>query len=61
MQKFDSNGDWYDMVVFDGASNVQKGGNIICEKFPKCTVVHGTEMLHPSLWERFFKQTASRL
>ncbi len=43
MQKFDPNGDWYDMVVFDGASNVQKGGEVICAKFPKCTVVHGTE------------------
>ncbi len=43
MQKFDPNGDWYDMVVFDGASNVQKGGEVICAKFPKCTVLNGTE------------------
>ena len=43
MMKFDPNGDRYDMVVFDGASNVQKGGDVICAKFPKCTVVHGTE------------------
>ena len=43
MKKFDPNGNRYNMVVFDGASNVQKGGDVICAKFPKCTVVHGTE------------------
>ncbi len=31
------------MVDVDGASNVQKGGGVISAKFPKCTVVHGTE------------------
>ncbi len=43
MQKFDPDGNRYDMVVFDGASNVQKGGEVICAKFPMCTIVHGTE------------------
>ena len=61
MQKFDPNGDWYNMVVFDGASNVQKGGEVICAKFPKCTVFMRESMWHPSLWERSFKGNASKL
>ena len=32
-----------DLVAFDGAANVQKSGRILCEDYPKCTVIHGGE------------------
>ena len=32
-----------DLVAFDGAANVQKAGRMLCEDYPKCTVIHGGE------------------
>ena len=32
-----------DLVAIDGASNVQKAGEILSVRFPKITVVHGVE------------------
>ena len=32
-----------DLVSFDGAANVQKAGRMLCETYPKCTVIHGGE------------------
>ncbi len=55
MQKFDPNGDQYNMVVFDGASNVQ-GGDVICAKLPKCTVFHGTEHVASLFMGEFFQE-----
>ena len=32
-----------DLVIFDGASNVQKAGQLLAAKFPHITVIHGAE------------------
>ena len=32
-----------DLVFFDGATNVQKGGRILEAKYPRVTVLHGVE------------------
>jgi hypothetical protein len=32
-----------DLVAFDGASNVQKGGEILLAAYPRATLIHGTE------------------
>ncbi len=33
----------FDILVMDGAGNVQKSGNIVAQHYPRITVVHGTE------------------
>ena len=35
--------DTVDLVIFDGASNVQKAGEILAVHFPRITVLHGAE------------------
>jgi hypothetical protein len=32
-----------DLLYFDGASNVQKAGQILCAKYPRVTCLHGAE------------------
>jgi len=32
-----------DLVIFDGASNVQRAGRIIAESYPRVSVIHGAE------------------
>lgn len=44
-----------DIVFFDGASNVQKAGEILAAKFPRITVVHGAE----HVVSLFFKDVAA--
>lgn len=43
MKKLDPKRNIIDMVIFDGASNVQKAGNLIEKEYPMVTVVHGAE------------------
>ena len=42
-ESIDPNKTIIDLVAFDGAANVQKAGRILCEDYPKCTVIHGGE------------------
>ncbi len=48
MQKFDPNSDWYDMVVFDGASNVQKEGMSFVQSSQSILLFMGQSVWHPS-------------
>ena len=32
-----------DVLIFDGATNVQKAGAIMCARFPRMTCIHGSE------------------
>ncbi len=49
------------MVVFDGASNVQKRGEVICAKFPKCTVVLGTEHVASIFMGEIFQEECLKI
>ena len=41
--QLDPNDKYVDLLFFDGASNVQKGGEIMAATHPGATVVHGGE------------------
>ena len=43
MNKIDPKGRLVDLVIFDGASNVQKAGKILEERYPLITCIHGAE------------------
>ena len=43
MQKLDPEKRVVDLLYFDGASNVQKAGDIICAKYPRATCLQGSE------------------
>ena len=61
MQKFDPYGERYDTVVFDGASNVQRGGMSFVRSSQSVLLFMGQSMWHPSFWERSSKRNASKL
>jgi hypothetical protein len=44
-----------DLVIFDGASNVQKAGALLEAKFPHLTVIHGAEHVISSFYHDIFK------
>ncbi len=48
-----------DMVLFDGASNVQKGGEMICIAHPRITLVHGAEHVASLFFSDCFKRFQS--
>ncbi len=43
MGKIDSQKEYFDLVAFDGAANVQKVGKIIKARCPKVEVIEGVE------------------
>ena len=45
-----------DTVFFDGASNVQKAGRILAEKFPSITVLHGAEHVVSLFFQRCWEE-----
>jgi hypothetical protein len=44
-----------DIVLFDGAANVQKAGRIFEAKYPRVTCVHGAAHLLSLFFSDFFK------
>ena len=45
----------FDLVVFDGASNVQKAGRILSIVFPRVTCIHGAEHVLSLFFDDIFK------
>jgi len=45
-----------DLVIFDGAFNVQRAGHIIAELFPRISVIHGAEHVMSLFFSDLFKQ-----
>ena len=45
----------FDLVAFDGASNVQKAGRILSIVFPRVTCIHGTEHVLSLFFDDVFK------
>ena len=45
MIKFDPEKNKIDLFCVDGASNVQKAGEVIEAVFPHCSTIHGSEHL----------------
>ena len=43
LKKLDPEMKLVDLFYFDGATNVQKAGKILCEKYPRATTLHGAE------------------
>ena len=43
MKELDPKKEMIDLVTFDGASNVQLAGNILCVHYPRVTCIHGAE------------------
>lgn len=46
-----------DLVIFDGASNVQKAGALLEAQFPHISVIHGAEHVISLLYQDVFKLT----
>ena len=42
-QRIDKEGILFDLIYFDGAANVQLAGRFLAAKFPRITVLHGSE------------------
>lgn len=55
IKKIDPGGRNTDIVFFDGASNVQKAGEVLAGHFPRISVVHGAE----HVVSLFFKDVAA--
>jgi hypothetical protein len=43
LEQLDPHKNSVDLFYFDGASNVQKAGRILCAKYPRATCLHGAE------------------
>ena len=43
MRVLDPQRQYFDLIAFDGASNVQKAGKMIEQFFPRCSVITGIE------------------
>ncbi len=57
IQKFENDqAHTVDLVLFDGASNVQKAGWLLAAKFPCISVVHGAEHVMSLLFNDLFKK-----
>jgi len=50
-----------DLALFDGASNVQKAGEILVAIFPRMSVVHGAEHVVSLLFNDIFKRKEMRV
>ncbi len=48
VNEFDTNGQNTNIFFFDGAANVQKAGQILCQTFPQPYCFHGQEQSCPS-------------
>jgi hypothetical protein len=46
-----------DLIIFDGASNVQKAGSLLEAEFPHISVIHGAEHVISLLYHDIFKLT----
>ena len=55
MKKLDPGKNLIDLVYFDGASNVQKAGNILSKHYPRVTVLHGGEHVVSLYFSDLFK------
>lgn len=44
-----------DLVIFDGASNVQKAGKLLAAQFPRIAVIHGAEHVISLFFQDVFK------
>ncbi len=48
-----------DLLLFDGASNVQNAAKLVSITYPRITVVHGAEHVVSSFFEDIFTKNAS--
>ena len=55
IERLDPDNTIVDLVLFDGASNVQNTGKILMEKYPKITSVHGAEHVVSLFFSDFAK------
>ena len=51
----------FDLVAFDGASNIQKAGAILAIHFPRVTCIHGTEHGMALFFDDIFKMKELKL
>ena len=61
MEDIDPKKECFDMVVFDGAANVQKAGWVISVRFPKVIVCKGTEHVGSLFLTKAFKEAPFEL
>jgi hypothetical protein len=57
MNTIDPNKILFNVIAFDGASNVQKAGTIMAQHFPRVTVIHGAEHVVSIIFEKIVKIT----
>ena len=55
MERIDPMKKFWDLVIFDGATNVQQAGEILGEWFPLVDVIHGAEHVCALFFEDIFK------
>mmetsp|Transcript_4529 Transcript_4529/g.9435 ORF Transcript_4529/g.9435 Transcript_4529/m.9435 type:complete len:217 (-) Transcript_4529:1547-2197(-) len=61
MENIDPKKELFDMVVFNGAANVQKAGRVIAVRFPKVIVCKGTEQIGSLFLTKAFKEAPLEL
>ncbi len=61
LMKVDPHKDCFDLVAFDGATNVQKAGQIIQAQFPKIEVIEGVEHLGFLFLSKCFNEPCPQL
>jgi len=57
MNTIDTNKMLFNVIAFEGASNVQKAGMIMAQHFPRVTVIHGAEHVVSIIFEKIIKIT----
>ncbi len=61
MEEIDAKKELFDMIVFDGAANVQKAGKVNAVCFPKVIVCKGTEHVGSLFLTKAFKEAPLEL
>mmetsp|Transcript_13595 Transcript_13595/g.28714 ORF Transcript_13595/g.28714 Transcript_13595/m.28714 type:complete len:234 (-) Transcript_13595:83-784(-) len=61
MQKIDPQYELFDMVAFDGAANVQKGGRAIAARFPRVIIIQGAGHVCSLFLAKTFKEPKLQL
>ncbi len=56
MEEIDAKKELFDMIVFDGAANIQKAGQVIAVRFPNVIVCKGTEHVVSLFLIKAFKE-----
>ena len=60
IEKLDPENTRVDLVLFDGASNVQNTGKILMEKYPRITSVHGADHVVSLFFSDFSKTNCGK-